>query len=196
MKTFFVSLLTLLLITSTAFGLSNGEEDAPAFELLGADGKVVKSSDFKGKIVVLEWTNPGCPYVKKHYGSGHMQKLQGEVTKKGVVWLTINSTNSEHGDFIPADERETFVKTQKMNSTAYLTDADGKVGQLYEAKTTPHLFVIDANGKIVYQGAIDDTPMGDPASSKNYVSQAVDELLAGKEVSEAQTKSYGCSVKY
>lgn len=193
---FILGLLSVTLLFSTsAFALVAGDE-APKFELAGADGKAVSSSSYAGKIIVLEWTNPGCPYVKKHYGNGHMQKLQEELTKKGVIWLTINSTNSDHGDFIAAEDRESFVKEKKLHSTAYLTDADGKVGLLFEAKTTPHLFVIDKESRIAYSGAIDDTPMGDPEASKNYVTQAVEELLAGKTVSESQTKSYGCSVKY
>lgn len=193
---FYTGLFSILLLFSTsAFALVAGDQ-APAFELPGADGKLVSLTSYAEKIIVLEWTNPGCPYVKKHYNTGHMQKLQEELTKKGVIWLTINSTNSDHGDFVAAEDREAFVKEKKIHSTAYLTDADGKVGLLFEAKTTPHLFVIDKTGTIAYSGAIDDTPMGDPEVSKNYVTQAVDELIAGKTVSESQTRSYGCSVKY
>jgi len=195
MKFILTILFNVFLLSNSAFALVAGDK-APVFELPGANGKVIKSSDYTGKIVVLEWTNPGCPYVKKHYNGGHMQKLQQELTKKGVIWLTVNSTNSEHGDFILVEEREAFVNQKKIHSTGYLTDSDGKVGQLFEAKTTPHMFVVDATGTIAYSGAIDDTPMGDPEVSKNYVIKAVDDLMAGKAVSEVQTKSYGCSVKY
>jgi len=193
---FISALLSLILLYATSALALDAGDKAPAFELPGANGKLVKSAEYAGKIIVLEWMNPGCPYVRKHYSTGHMQKLQEELTKKGIVWLTINSTNSEHGDFVEAEDREAFVKQEKMHSTAYLTDADGKIGQLFEAKTTPHMFVIDKTGTIAYTGAIDDTPMGDPEVSKNYVTQAVDELLADKSVSESQTRSYGCSVKY
>jgi peroxiredoxin len=189
------SCLSLLVLSSSASALNVGDV-APGFELPAADGKSVKLGEFSGKIVVLEWTNPGCPYVKKHYSAGNMQRLQQELRDKGVVWLTINSTNSEHSDFVEKKERLQFVKDQRMTAESYLTDEDGKVGLAYEAKTTPHLFVIDKNGNIAYQGAIDDTPMGDPTKAKNYVVQAVNELLAGEEVTIPDTKPYGCSVKY
>lgn len=188
-------LAVCFIFTSSVFALNVGEA-APDFELPDASGNKVKLSDLSGKIVVLEWTNPGCPYVKKHYNSGNIQRLQQEVREKGVVWLTINSTNKDHSDFVEKKDRAQFVKDKGLAADRYLTDEDGKVGLAYEAKTTPHMFVVDQSGQVVYQGAIDDVPMGDPSKAKNYVTQAVNELLAGDKVSVPDTKPYGCSVKY
>ena len=145
MKKIIATFLCLLFFSATFFAPDFGfaldiGAAAPDFQLPGADGKNVKISDYKGKIVVLEWMNPGCPYVKKHYSSGHMQKLQAEYTKKGVIWLTINSTNPEHGDFVAAEDRAALVKEKKMSNTAYLTDEKGNVGQLYDAKNYPKSF--------------------------------------------------------
>lgn len=193
MKTLLTTLF--LFIVSPALALNVGDKAAD-FDLNAADGSSVKLSSFKDKVVVLEWTNPGCPYVKKHYRDGNMQALQKEMREKGIVWLTINSTSSEHSDFISPDKRAGFVAENHIESAAYLFDPKGEVGQIYEAKTTPHMFVIDKNGIVVYKGAIDDTPMGDPAQAKNYVKHAVAELEEGKPISEPETKSYGCSVKY
>ncbi len=184
-----------LLLPFGAFAAEIGAP-APAFTLPGADGASVSLANFKNKIVVLEWMNLGCPYVRKHYDGGHMQGLQDKYTKQGVVWLTINSTNAEHGDFVPPEKRVAYVQTNKLASTAYLSDEKGEAGKSYGAKTTPHIFIVDAAGKLVYRGAIDDSPMKDPAGAKNYLTQALDELLAGKPVSEPDTKAYGCSVKY
>ncbi len=172
---------------------------APDFTLKDAYGKEVKLSDYKGKYVVLEWTNFECPFVKKHYGSGNMQKLQKEATGKGVVWLSIcSSAAGKQGNLSP-DAAVAAVKANGSAATAYLIDEPGTVGKLYEAKTTPDMFIVNPEGILIYQGAIDDKATPDPATvatAKNYVSTALDEALAGKPVTTATTKPYGCSVKY
>jgi peroxiredoxin len=182
---------------SSLYALDTNSE-APDFTLTSVDGKTVNLSDYKGKTVVLEWYNMGCPFVVKHYKNGDMQALQSDAIGKGVVWLTINSTNPNHKDFRPTDKAAAEVKEHKIASTAMLVDSDGKVGKLYGAKTTPHMFVIDPSGKVVYQGAIDDASSvsANPKESKNYVRAALDEVLAGKPVTTSQTKQYGCGVKY
>ena len=172
---------------------------APDFTLTGIDGKAYKLSDFKGKYVVLEWNNLDCPFVKKHYGSGNMQALQKKYTDKGVVWLTIcSSGEGKQGYYEPAALQEKY-KEGKLASTAYLRDADGTVGKTYGAKTTPHMFIVNPEGVLIYAGAIDDKPSPDPndiAKASNYVAASLDESMAGKAVATASTTSYGCSVKY
>lgn len=174
-------------------------QPAPAFSAVDASGKTVQLADYKGRPVVLEWTNDGCPFVKKHYDSGNMQALQKTYTARNVAWLTVIS--SAPGKQGHADG----AKAQKLSAdrgaapTAVLLDESGTVGRLYDAKTTPHLFVIDAAGTLVYAGAIDSEPSGDPADIPNavpYVKNALDEVLAGKPVTAAKTKPYGCSIKY
>jgi peroxiredoxin len=172
---------------------------APDFSATDAKGKTHSLSQYKGKYVVLEWFNPECPFVKKHYGSSNMQKLQGEFTTKGVVWLSVDSSAPGTEGNLTPDQAEKTMADWKTKSTALLLDQDGKVGRAYGAKNTPHMFVINPEGKIVYEGAIDSkaTPNpGDIPSSTNYVKVALDESLAGKPVTTAQTKPYGCSVKY
>ncbi|MFM8459906.1 MAG: redoxin domain-containing protein, partial [Chthoniobacterales bacterium] len=156
-------------------------------------------SDFKGKLVVLEWLNHGCPFVVKHYGSGNMQKLQKEYTGKDVVWLSIvSSAPGKQGHMSPEDTNKT--KEEKGSAaTAVLLDEDGTVGKLYDAKVTPELFVVDREGTLIYAGAIDSVKSTDAADidgAKNYVKQALDEALEGKPVSEATTTAYGCGIKY
>jgi peroxiredoxin len=172
---------------------------APEFSLTDTQGTSHKLSDFKGKTVVLEWINHGCPFVVKHYSEGHMQALQKKYTEKGVVWLAIcSSAPGKEGHLSPADWNKTTAE-KKAASTAVLLDEDGKVGQLYGAKTTPHMYVVNAEGVLVYNGAIDSiksTRASDIAQAENYVSKALDELLAGKAVSLASTAPYGCGVKY
>jgi peroxiredoxin len=171
---------------------------APDFTLTSVDGKKVNLSEYKGKVVVLEWFNPGCPFVQKHYKPHHMQDLQAQYTAKGVVWLSINSTNPSHQDYREPAKALQQAKDMGLNSTALLPDPDGSVGKNYGAKATPHMFIVDANGNVAYEGAIDDTPSpnSDPAKAKNYVQQALDEILAGKPVSTPSTKQYGCGIKY
>jgi peroxiredoxin len=172
---------------------------APNFTLRDETGVERSLSDFKGKVVVLEWFNPECPFVKKHYGPKHMQQLQKEATSKGVAWLTINSSApGKQGSVSPEAARET-KQNHGMNSTALLLDPTGSVGRSYGARTTPHMFVIDANGVLAYTGAIDNKASTDPADiegAENYVMEAVDALLGGKSVALGSTEPYGCSVKY
>jgi peroxiredoxin len=172
---------------------------APAFTARDTAGKAVSLADFKGKTVVLEWVNPGCPYVQKHYRSANMQGTQRDSTGKGVVWLTINSTASEHGDYMAPAALADWMKGHQAAASATLMDVDGKVGRAYGARTTPHMYVIDTKGTLVYAGAIDSKATAntaDIASATNHVKVAVGETLAGKPVSVAQTRAYGCSVKY
>jgi peroxiredoxin len=172
---------------------------APDFSLPAADGKTVDLKQYKGKLVVLEWFNHGCPFVKKHYNSGNMQALQKEFTGKGVVWLSICSSAKGKQGFGTAAEHLDEAKTAKAAATEILIDADGKVGRMYGAKTTPDMYVIDKKGELVYSGAIDDkndTEVDSIKGAKNYVKEALDNLLDGKKVATTETKSYGCSVKY
>lgn len=172
---------------------------APAFRLTDTKGKAHALSDFKGKIVVLEWTNYECPFVRKHYDAGAMQALQKKWTEKGVVWLTINSSApGKQGHFTPAEWNEKAA-AHKSASTAILLDPDGTVGKAYGAKTTPHMFVIAADGTTAYAGGIDDQPSTDAktlAGAKNFVDAALGELTAGKVVTVTTSKPYGCGVKY
>lgn len=166
---------------------------APVFVLPDPNGKDVKLTDFKGKIVVLEWFNYDCPFVKALHGSDVVKNLVAKYDPNKVVWLAINSTH-----YAVAEDNKKAIEQWKLKYTV-LSDADGKVGKLYGAKTTPHIFVIDTQGKIAYQGALDNAPLAKKPEKEayiNYVEKAVDELLAGKEVATRQTKPYGCSVKY
>jgi peroxiredoxin len=172
---------------------------APDFSLTDAKGKTRSLSQYKGKYVVLEWFNPECPFVKKHYGSGNMQKLQEEYTGKGVVWLTIDSNAPGTEGSLTAEDAEKIMSSWKTHQTALLLDADGKAGRAYGAKNTPNMVIINPDGKIAYEGAIDSKATPNPADipkSTNYVKAALDESLTGKPVSTSQTKPYGCSVKY
>lgn len=167
--------------------------EAPAFTLKDQSGKDVSLADYKGKIVVLEWFNDGCPYVQRHYTGGNMNHFASKYADKGVVWLAINSTNGK-----TAADNEKIAAEWKIDRPILL-DADGQVGHAYGAKTTPDMFVIDKAGKLVYTGAIDNvrsTDADDNAKASNYVAKALDDLLAGKAVGEPETKSYGCGVKY
>jgi peroxiredoxin len=172
---------------------------APDFT--GVDTKGIKHSlaDLRGKTVILEWTNNGCPYVKKHYGSGNMQSLQKEETAKGIVWLTIaSSASGEQGNLSPADH-DALVKQEGAAPTAVILDEDGTIGRAYGAQTTPHMFIITPDGTLAYKGAIDDKPTADVADitgARNYVRNALDQIAAGKPVDPAVTRAYGCSVKY
>ncbi len=174
-------------------------EAAPAFSGVDSNGKPVSLAQFKGKHVVLEWHNHGCPYVKKHYGSGNLPKLQKEWTGKGVIWLTIVSSAPGKEGHVDGQAANANMKQAGAAPTAVILDAKGEIGRAYGAKTTPHMFVISPQGTLIYNGAIDDKPStdaGDIPSSKNYVVQALTEALAGKPVSVPSTTPYGCSVKY
>jgi peroxiredoxin len=172
---------------------------APNFRLPDADGKAVSLGQFKGKVVVLEWNNPGCPYVKKHYESGNMQKTQAAAKRDGVVWLSINSGAPGKQGHMNGAEAKAFVAAQKAQPTAYLLDHQGVAGKAYGAVTTPHMYIIDKAGKLAYAGGIDDKATAskdDIAGARNHVLAALGELKAGKAVSVATSRPYGCSVKY
>src|SRR5438309_2708020 len=172
---------------------------APDFSLTDAKGTTHALSQYKGKYVVLEWFNPECPFVKKHYGSGNMQKLQEEYTGKGITWLTIDSNAPGLEGNLSADAASKVMTGWKTHQTALLLDPEGKVGRAYGAKNTPNMVVINPEGKIAYEGAIDSKATPNPAdipNSTNYVKAALDESLTGKPVSNPTTKPYGCSVKY
>ncbi len=172
---------------------------APAFKLTDTKGTEHALADFRGKHVVLEWTNYDCPFVRKHYDSGNMQKLQKTYTAKGIVWLSIcSSAPGKQGNY-PADKWNGLIAARGAAPTAVLLDPGGGVGRLYGARTTPHLFVIDPEGAVIYQGAIDDKPSANKADIEgavNYVAGALDKALAGEAVEPAATPPYGCSVKY
>ena len=198
MKTFF-ALSAVLALLATAQAQPEIGKPAPEFALKDLVGKEHKLSDFKGKTVVLEWVNYGCPFVKKHYDSQNMQALQKAATDSGVVWLAIcSSAPGKQGNETP-ETAKTKTAEYKSAATAYLKDEDGAVGKLYDAKTTPEMFIIDKEGTLVYMGAIDDKPNPSPdsiAGATNYVKAAVMEVMDGKPVTTSSTKPYGCSVKY
>lgn len=174
-------------------------QPAPAFAAADADGKVRNLEEFKGKTVVLEWTNAGCPYVKKHYNTGNMQGLQKSATDDGVVWLTLISSAPGQQGYLDAPGAKAWKTQAKAASTAVLLDPQGRVGKAYDAKTTPHMYVIDKAGMLVYMGGIDDKPTSDVAdvkTAKNHVVAALGDVKAGRAVATAVTKPYGCSVKY
>ena len=186
-------------VASTAYAAAAIGQPAPAFKATDTAGKPVSLADFKGRTVVLEWVNPGCPYVRKHYGSANMQATQKAAVDKGVVWLAVNSTAADASDYLAPAAMASWMKEQKAAASATLMDANGQVGRAYGARTTPHLYVIDTKGVLVYAGAIDSKPSANPADVKtatNHVNQALAETLAGKPVSVAATQPYGCSVKY
>ena len=201
MKTKSILTIVASLATTTLLALDSPPvgSAAPDFSLTDAKGQTHSLSQYKGKYVVLEWFNPECPFVKKHYGSGNMQKLQEEYTGKGVVWLTIDSNApGSEGNMTP-EQAEKVAAAWKTHQTALLLDPEGKAGRAYGAKNTPNMVVISPEGKIAYEGAIDSKATPNPAdipSSTNYVKVALDESLAGKPVTTANTKPYGCSVKY
>ena len=173
-------------------------QPAPAFNVTDLSGKPVKLEDYKGKTIVLEWTNFGCPFVMKHYNSGNMQALQKKYSGD-VVWLAVNSTNKGHQDWTDAAPLGQQLKSFGAQPARYLVDEPGTMGQAYGAKVTPHMYIIDPAGKVVYNGAIDDKRSTNPAdvkTSKNYVVAALDELRAGKPVTVASTAPYGCTIKY
>lgn len=174
-------------------------EPAPTFTLADTQGTSRSLSEFTGHYVVLEWFNNECPFVGKHYNSGNMQRLQETQTARGVIWLTIASSAPGKQGAMTAERGQAVIRERGSHQTALLLDPDGSVGRRYGAKTTPHLFVINPEGHVIYQGAIDDRPstkLEDAAAATNYVVQALDEAMAGKPVSVPETRSYGCSVKY
>ena len=194
-----------VLILGTSLALSAGAQGArvgapaPSFTATDSQGKTEALDQFRGKFVVLEWHNQGCPYTQKHYKSGNMQSLQKAWTAKGVAWFTVISSPPGEQGYVTASEENAYVAKMHAAPTAVLMDPKGKLGHLYNAKTTPQMFVIDPNGKLIYEGAIDNRPTPDPDDingAQNYVSQALIEAMAGKAVTTPSTRSYGCSVKY
>ena len=172
---------------------------APNFKLKDNKGKIHKLSDYQGKVVVLEWINFGCPFVKKHYRSENMQTLQSKYTEKEIVWLSICSSAQNRQGYYKSGKIQEELDRRGAKPTAYLIDKSGKVGEMYGAKTTPHMYIVDTQGKLVYQGAIDSIRSARPKDvekAENYVAKALDEILEGEDVSIPKTKPYGCSVKY
>jgi peroxiredoxin len=184
-------------VPSTAVARSGAP--APGFAAPDIAGKTIRLGDYTGRTVVLEWTNDGCPFVGKHYNSGNMQALQQKYTAAGVVWLTIaSSAPGEQGYVTPAEAKADLARW-RATPTDFLLDPDGIVGRLYDARATPHMVVIDRAGRIVYMGAIDDTPstrLADVKTAHNYVAAALDAIAAGQPVAIASTRAYGCSIKY
>ena len=171
---------------------------APDFTLTDTAGKAVKLSQFKGKPVVLEWNNPGCPFVRKHY-QGNMQALQKDFTQQGVVWLAINSTEGASTDYLSPPQLARWMQDKGASPSATLMDENGQVGQAYGARVTPHMFLVSAQGLLVYAGGIDSIPsarVADIGKATNHVRQGLGELLAGKAISTPTSQPYGCSVKY
>jgi peroxiredoxin len=174
-------------------------QPAPPFSETDTTGGVWTLAGLRGKLVVLEWFNPDCPFVRKHYDSGNMQQLQRTATGQGVVWLSVNSSAPGKQGHLTPEQAEAFIAQRQAAPTAVLLDPAGQLGRRYGAKTTPHLFVINPEGVLVYAGAVDSVPSPDPADipgAVNYVRQALDETLAGRSLTISQTKPYGCSVKY
>ena len=197
MKKITSTLLALALGGLSVLAVESGKP-APDFTATDINGKTVKLSDFKGKIVVLESYNLDCPFCANHFKTGAMQALQADLTAKGVVWLMVNSVNPNHPSHrSPADAQKEWA-AEKLNATAWLDDSSGAIGHLYGMKTTPDMYVINKDGVLVYQGAIDNKPdpSHDPKTARNYVSEAVNDLLTGKPIEVSETKSYGCGVKY
>ncbi len=200
-------LLTLLLVFSMALvpvSLIWADEivpgqPAPAFSAKDTKGKMHNLADYKGKVVILEWLNHDCPFVKKHYNSGNMQKLQAFAAEKSIVWLSIISSAPGKQGYCTPEQADALAAEKKAVPAAILLDPEGEVGKLYEAKTTPHMYIIDTAGTLVYNGAIDDirsSNVEDIAKAKNYVRAALDEMLAGKQVTDKTSQPYGCTVKY
>jgi len=182
-----------------AYGAASVGQSAPDFKVRDSNGKEQSLSAYKGKFVVLEWTNPGCPFVQKHYDTGNMPATQKAAESKGAVWLTVSSTAKDAGDYKSNSEFNAWLKEKGAAPTAALMDDDGKVGHAYGARTTPHMFVISPEGKLVYAGAIDSKPTArkdDVKTATNYVTAALGEAMAGKPVTKASSEPYGCSVKY
>jgi len=186
------------LLALAAFAVKVGDA-APDFTGTDSHGQSHKLSGYRGKFVVLEWHNNGCPYTRKHYESGNMQRLQKEWTGKGVVWFTVISSSPGTQGYMTADQENAYLDKMHAVPTAALLDANGAIGRAYGAKTTPHMFIINPQGQLIYNGAIDDRPTSDASDingAKNYVSEALQEAMAGQQVAVTSTRPYGCSVKY
>ncbi len=187
-----------LLIAPTGWAATVGDA-APEFTAKDLDGTQRSLSDYAGRYVVLEWFNPDCPFVRKHYDSGNMQQLQAAYTERDVTWIIIDSSAPGKQGYLTPTQAKRVLRERRAFPTAMFLDPDGAIGRLYGAKTTPHMFIIDPQGTLVYAGGIDDTPSADPAdipASTNYVAQALDQALAGEVITMPSSRSYGCSVKY
>lgn len=200
LKTIIATVLVIFLFNNIALSQkADLDKKAPDFSLTDSYGKLHKLSDYYGRLIVLEWINFDCPFVIKHYKSGNMQKLQSEYSEKGVIWLSICSSNEgKQGHFTP-DEINKRIKDNKAKMSAYLIDTDGKVGKMYGAKVTPHMYIINEEGILVYQGAIDNiksTDVNDIPKAINYVKDVLDAIISGKTIPIKTTTPYGCSVKY
>lgn len=189
--------LVIVFLSVDAFALDIGSE-APDFKLKSITGSESSLAQYKGKNVVLEWFNAGCPFVKKHYKDGDMQALQKYAKENGLVWLVINSTNIDHEDYLSPETFAAKKDEWQMESSDILLDSTGEVGRLYSAKSTPHMFIVSKEGKLIYQGAIDDkpSPFEDPKQANNYIKSAIDSLVKGENLKISETKAYGCSIKY
>jgi peroxiredoxin len=198
MKRIILTAVTLVLAGVTGWAAADVGKPAPAFTARDIHGKTHQLSDYKGKIVVLEAYNLDCPFCANHFKTGAMQDLQSWATSKGVVWLVVNSTHAKHPSYRPPARAQKEFAAQKMKATAWLDDHSGEVGKAYGLKTTPHMVVIDKNGVVTYNGAIDDKAEseGDPRKARNYVREAIEQLQAGEPVIIKTTKPYGCGVKY
>ncbi|HWC16159.1 MAG TPA: thioredoxin family protein [Terriglobales bacterium] len=199
MKKIRTCIFTVIALVAVAAFAAKVGDSAPDFTGTDSHGQTHKLSDYRGKFVVLEWHNNGCPFTKKHYESGNMQRLQKEWTEKGVVWLTVISSSPGAQGYVTAEQENDYMQRMHAVPTAALLDPKGEIGHLYGAKTTPHMFVISPQGQLIYNGAIDDKPTSDPSDvngAKNYVSDALKEAMAGQGVAVANTRPYGCSVKY
>lgn len=189
----------LLFLVAPLFSAPKVGEPAPDFSATASNGKTYRLADFRGKFVVLEWHNNGCPYTRKHYESGNMQHLQKEWTAKGVVWFTVISSAPGTQGFMTADAENSYMNKMNAAPTAALLDTSGDLGHLYDAKTTPQIVIINPQGVMIYDGAIDDHPTSDASdipNSKNYVEAALTSAMAGKPLAMGATRPYGCSVKY
>jgi len=193
-----IALFGLMALVSSAFAAAEVGKTAPDFTGTDINGKTVKLSDYKGKIVVLESYNQDCPFCHNHFATGAMQALQKDMTDKGVVWLMVNSVNPHNSSHRTPEKAKAEWAEYKLNATAWIDDGSGDIGRLYGMKTTPHMFVIDKTGTLVYDGAIDNQPdpEHDPRKADNYVRDAVKQVMAGEKVTVSQSKPYGCSVKY
>ena len=190
---------TALLATGASLAQAVVGQTAPAFSAIDTAGRTVSLADFKGKFVVLEWMNPDCPFTQKHYKSGNMPATQRDAKAKGAVWLAVNTASKDTGDYRPPAELQTWMKAQNASETAVLMDSDSKIARAYAARTTPHMYIVDPQGRLIYAGAIDSKPTANPAdvqTATNYVRQALGEALSGKPVSQSTTRAYGCAVKY
>ncbi|QBK04067.1 thioredoxin family protein [Hylemonella gracilis] len=197
-------LFTVLVITvaPTIAVASTGPaigQAAPDFSLRDVNGKTVRLSDFRGRHVVLEWNNPSCPFVQKHYGSGNMQQLQKEAAARNVAWLTINSTETGHGDYQAPAQLARWMREQGGVPAATLMDADGAAGRAYGARVTPHMYIVDPQGRLIYAGGVDDKPSArasDLVGATNYIRVGLRQALAGQPLSQPTTRAYGCTIKY